>query len=98
MKDPGNAIYRLRTVFDLEAVRAVRDAVSHEVDAAARKLAEEMDSGELGEEALSARKRHAQGLRERVSMYEGILGETLEQLRQAISDAEEAVCLASLSI
>lgn len=91
-----NCVYLLRYPMDADAMRAVKDAVTEQVSDAATKLQAEVVSGELGERALHAREKLAVELRDKIALYEGILGETLESLRESLDVAEQATAAAIL--
>jgi hypothetical protein len=97
-KDKPNNLYVLQNVYDDEAVRAVRDAITSEVMAAAARLNAEIRSGELQERALENRRREAEELRRKISLYEGLLSLGLEQLHQAVDHAESAAAVAALQL
>jgi len=83
-----NSIYMLRTIMDESAIKAVRDAIVHEITSAAALISEEIYSGELGEEALKNRQNRALKLRQRIGQFEGFLGETLETLKGIVQSME----------
>ncbi len=85
-----SAIYRIEHDFDSESVRAVRDAVIEEVQAASARLKKEILSGDLGERALETRQCQAEELRRKVELYETLLGEGLESCKAVIEEAANA--------
>jgi hypothetical protein len=90
----GNNVYMLRTLLDEEGIRAVKDAIVSEITDASDKLAEQIASNDLGEQALTKRQIVAASLHARVTQYEAILGEALDTLHQVIRLAEEAAASA----
>ena len=93
-----NAIYRMANVMDGEAIRAVRDAVVAEVQNEAARIDREVQSGELGEKALENRKEQAQELAKKIHLYEELLGCGLQNLVTAVERAENAACVAALTL
>lgn len=85
-----SAIYRIEHDFNSESVRAVRDAVIEEVQAASARLKKEIMSGDLGERALETRQYQAEELRRKVELYESILNVGLESCRAVIEEAANA--------
>ena len=96
VKETGNSVYLLRTVMDEQAVRAVRDAIVHEVTTAAAGIAEEVASGDLGEQAIENRQARLKVLHRRVGQYEEFLGEALDTLHQIVEQVEQATVLTAL--
>lgn len=92
-----NRIYLLRTIMDHSMVRAVKDAIVNEVSTAAGRIATEIASGELGEDAMETRKVMAGQLRDKVKEYEGILGEMLEGLSSVVDSVEQSALVVALS-
>lgn len=91
----GNQVYMVRTVMDAKTVRAVNDAIVEEVLKASGALADEIRSGQLGEQALETRKQRAKALHSRVTEYEGILGQAMRHLHDVIGIAEMAAASAT---
>ena len=91
-----HAVYTMRNAMDADAVRAVRDAICHEVLAEAGRLKDEIRSGELGERAVEGRKAQAAELRKKVDLYEGLLNVGLTELKKACEDAELAEATATI--
>jgi hypothetical protein len=91
-----NAVYVLRHRLDADAVRAVRDAVVHEVQLEAQRLAEEITAGDLGGRALETRKNQLLALREKVNLYEDMLNVGLNGLHQVLDRADQATATATL--
>lgn len=91
-----NAIYVLRYRMDTDAVRAVRDAVVHEVRLETQRLADEVSTGELGNRALETRKSQLGSLRAKVNLYEDLLSVGLNDLHRVLDRADQATATASL--
>lgn len=88
--------YTLRTLMDEKATIAVKDAIISEINASLDALNAEIATGELGDEALTNRKKAANALHARCAMYEGILSEAMPTLHQAITQTEIAATTAAL--
>ena len=91
-----SAVYLLRHRLDADAVRAVRDAVVAEVQAATARISEDVAVRDLGSRALETRQQQAHDLREKVLLYEDLLSVGLADLHQAVDSADQAVATASL--
>lgn len=85
-----NKVYIMRTVMDLQTVRAVSDNIADEVLKANQDLQDEICSGKHGEKAVLNRLEKARGLHKRVRDYENILGKTMQGLHDALLVAETA--------
>lgn len=93
-----NACYLITHMMDGDAIRAVRDAIMAEVEAEARRINTDIDSGELGQRALERRQFEAEELRNKVILYEEMLGIGLTSLRQTIDETDIALGKATLLI
>jgi hypothetical protein len=91
-----SAVYILRHQMDADAVRAVRDAIVSDVQGQVASIHEEVLSGELGEKALETRRQQAEMLREKIALYEDLLGVGLSLLRAAVDQADQAAGAAVL--
>jgi hypothetical protein len=91
-----SSVYLLRHRLDRDAVRAVRDAVVHEVRAEAERICAEVNTGELGGRALEARHKQAGELRQKVLLYEDLLSVGLQGLHAAVDQADQAAATAAL--
>ena len=91
-----NAIYLIRHPLDADALRAVRDAIAAEVRAESGRILREVTSGELGERALEHRQQQAADLRQKIGLYEELLGVGLEQLHRAVDEADQAAGVAAI--
>ena len=91
-----SAVYLLRHRLDADAVRAIRDAVVTEVQAATTRISDDVKAGDLGSRALETRKQQACELRDKVLVYEDLLSVGLAELHRAIDVADQAAATASL--
>lgn len=89
-------VYYLRHELDADAVRAVRDGIVGEIEAASEKMHADVLSGELGDRALATRKKEAGELREKIALYEQLLGTGLEHLHAGLEKVEQAMMAATL--
>lgn len=92
----GNAVYCIPHELGVEAVRAVKDAITQEVTQESSRLHEEIISGELGERALENRQLQADLLRDKIALYEEILQVGLGSLREGLDKAEQAAVAARI--
>jgi hypothetical protein len=83
-------VYCLTTEMTGETIRCVKDSVVVEVNAATDTLLEEVVGG-MGEEALKRRKAVAAELHRKVSMYEGYLSTSLDDLHSSLAKVEELI-------
>ena len=91
-----SAVYLLRHRLDGDAVRAIRDAIVTEVQAATARISDDVKAGDLGSRALETRKQQAHELRDKVLLYEDLLSVGLAGLHRAIDVADQAAATASL--
>jgi hypothetical protein len=97
--DGGTAVgYAITHQLDGDSVKAVRDAIVHEVTSEAKRLTEEILSGDLGEKAIKSRKAEAAVLKRKVSEYEQLLGVGLDRLRKTLDSVEQTDAVAALLI
>jgi hypothetical protein len=95
--DGGRSVgYCISHELDEAAVLAVRDALVAEVTAETRRIAGEIQTGELGERALESRKNEAAALRQKVIRYEGMLNVALDGLKEGLESIEQSQALAAL--
>ena len=91
-------IYAMSLQMTVDTARAVRDGLMAEILAETRKIADEIDSGECGEQALANRKARAMALEAKVSEYEKILGEALPTLTAACEEAQKLAFAAMMKV
>jgi hypothetical protein len=95
--DGGRSIgYCITHELDEAAVLAVRDALVAEVTAETRRIAAEIQSGELGERAIDSRRAEAARLKLKVVSYEGMLNVALDELKKGLDSIEQSQALAAL--
>jgi hypothetical protein len=82
--DGKNRVSVMTAVFDESTVRAVADGLRAEVEAEAKRLSEEILSGELGDKAIESRTAEAVSLKKKVERYEADLGILLGGLHEAL--------------
>ncbi len=81
---------------DVDAVRAVKEAIENEMTSEAKKIWEEVSSGELGQRALANRQEQAEAMSEKLSLYESLLSSSLEASRTIIENARNAAAAAAM--
>ncbi len=91
-------IYRLKNVMDAEAIRAVRDAITTEIQADVSRIEAEIRSGDLGELALEHRQDEAKQLAAKIKVYEDLLGEGLTTLTMATDRVLNSASAAALTL
>jgi hypothetical protein len=88
--------FMIRHKMDKDAVQAVRYAICTEIKEEAEKIAGEVANGELGQVALGTREMVAGALAEKLTEYESILGESLDELRGLVDRVSAAAMTAKM--
>lgn len=95
----SSSVFLMRSVADLDAARTIRAGIIADIEAELAQINKDLDEGGLGERALQERAGRAKRLYKKLAEYEGLLGETLADVRTKIDAAStaavEAVMLAS---
>jgi len=76
-----HAVYEVPALRSEEAVRAILDALLQEADSELDRMGEEIETGGMGPKALRTRERRCERLLDKVGEYEGLLGRSLDELR-----------------
>lgn len=93
----GNTtIHTLRNVMDASAIKAVRDAIVAEANAAAEVLTEEINSGRHGPKRLRTKERDAVAMIEKVERYEAMLDVALGDVRKTLDGVKDAAAAAAV--
>lgn len=92
----GSRVYRISHDFDDEAVKAVRDAVIHEIQSETQRIEDDVMNGDLGKRALESRELEAQAMRAKVQLYQGLLSTGLDALTTHLDALEQSIATASL--
>jgi hypothetical protein len=79
-----------------DAVKAVGDAIRHEVKTETSRLQREINSGELGDRAIENRRLEIAALKAKLADYEDILGVTLADVKQGADDADQSDAVGAL--
>ena len=90
----GNKITTVRAAMDEGTARAIRDALTKEVQEQAAKLLDDVSKGTLNDVQLQSRAKQAQELVDRVTLYSSILNEGLEGLKSVAQLANGAAAAA----
>jgi hypothetical protein len=90
----GNKITTVRAAMDEGTARAIRDALTKEVQEQAAKLLDDVSKGTLNDGQLQSRAKQAQTLVDRVNLYSSILNEGLEGLKSVAQLANGAAAAA----
>jgi len=80
----GHTLCEIPAMRSEEAVSAILDAVQREAESEAMAMEEEL-SGGLGNRAITTRISRTEAVEAKVSLYEGLLGSSLETLRSRLS-------------
>lgn len=94
----ATTLYTLTVLKDEDAVRAVRDAITAEIEEQATAIMDDVMKGTLGERALDTRKSQAIELRKKIAMYEDLLETGLGALTALADKAELAAAEAALTL
>lgn len=92
----GNKITTVRAAMDEGTARAIRDALTKEVQEAAAQLLDDVSKGTLNDTQLQVRAQRSQALVDRVNLYSSILNEGLEGLKNVTLMAKGAAMGAAL--
>jgi hypothetical protein len=92
----GNKITCVRCAMDAGTARAIRDALTREVQEEAAKLLDDVSKGTLRDAQLQVRAQRAQALVQRVDLYSSILNEGLEGLKNVARLAHGAAAAAAM--
>lgn len=90
----GNYLYGVRVALDDDTLKAVKDAVTNEMGAAAAGIEARVNGGTLGVKALNTQVENAKELKAKIGAYEKLLETTLQDLRQSVEQAESAAAMA----
>lgn len=91
-----HTIYMIAHPLDHDSARAVHDAITAEIAAAAEAITAEIAASELGERALEAREDRAAALAAKAAEYENILGQSLARVKELCEQARLAAASARL--
>ena len=92
----GNKITTVRAAMDEGTARAIRDALTKEVQEEAAQLLDDVSKGTLNDTQLQVRAQRAQVLVDRVNLYSSILNEGLEGLKNVAQLANGAAAAAAM--
>ncbi len=90
-------VYRLPTLKTKDAVRAVVDSLTTEVDAQVSKATGEVISGDLGIRALNTKASFARTLGSKIKQYEDMLGIELGKLAASVDRLDQQIVAATLA-
>lgn len=86
-------IYKASMLVDADSVKIVRDAIQQEIFQESERMLKEMQDHDLGERAMKHRLEHLVSLQDKVTEYEGIIGQSLNHLAQALDNVKTATGL-----
>jgi len=92
----GNEITTVRAAMDEGTARAIRDALTREVQEQAARLLDDVSKGTLNDAQLQSRAAQSQALVDRVELYSSILNEGLEGLKAVAQLANGAAAAAAM--
>ena len=94
---PGSQFIVLTVKRDEDMLRAVKNGISIEIVHALKTLASELDNPKLGKRALKSKQKKVQVLKDKVSIYEELIGGTLKNLEDACDVASNLVAQTELT-
>lgn len=83
-------VYMATMKVDAESIRVVKDAIQREILGESQKLLDELTTGELGERAVESRLTMLKELKAKVEEYEGVVGDSLKHLTEALDNVMTA--------
>lgn len=93
----AHAIYEIPALPTKSAVEAILDAVSREAADEAKKIEEELASGELGVRAMETRTACAEAMERKLAKYEELLGRSLSDLTDRLETIRGNLAVAILA-
>jgi hypothetical protein len=93
----GHRLHEIPAMRTEQAIAAILEAVSLEAEGIAAELEEEL-TGELGERALRTRATRCKEVREKVRLYEGILGRSMGALQSRLEALDAGIAAAALAV
>ena len=90
-------VYILTVTQDLDLLNAVKEGLTKQISNELKDLVSDAQSKNLGERALQARQGQAIDIKKRLQEYEGVLGETLDNLHEACDMAKSVAAEALLN-
>jgi hypothetical protein len=92
----GNTITTMQVAMNAGTARAIRDALTKEVQEEAAQLLDDVSKGTLNDTQLQVRAQRSQALVDRVNLYSAILNEGLEGLKNVAQLANGAAAAAAM--
>ena len=92
-----NRVLGMRTTSEGGTLDAVCFSLTTKVEKMLEGLKDDLEHGDLGKRGLASRERQAQELDSFIQKYEGILGRSLQDLRDRAQEAESAAAVALLA-
>lgn len=92
----GHKLFEVPALRSDEAVEAILDAVIREAEGEVGSMETELDTEDLGERALRTRQNRCERMREKVKLYEELLGKSLEGLHKRMEGLEASITTAIL--
>lgn len=86
-------VYKASMLVDTDSIKIVRDAIQQEIHQESARMLKEMQDHDLGERAMKHRLDHLVSLQDKVKEYEGIIGQSLQHLAEALDNVKTATGL-----
>jgi hypothetical protein len=87
----GTMVHVMQTAADASSLRAIKEGILADIQSDVDQIMKDIETGDLHEAALEAREARADSLRKRLLEYEGILGETLGDMRKVLDITKESI-------
>lgn len=92
-----NRVFEVPALTSEEAVDAILDAVAQEAEQAAAKMEEALHAGELGARALRGRADRCDAIKQKVEMYEQLMGRGVARIHERLDGLRQNLVVAALA-
>lgn len=93
-----NSVFLMRSVADTDSMRSIRHSLMDEMTRTLAEINGEISDNTLGERALDERVRRAMALKDKLTEYETLLGESLAEAKATIDATKQAAVTAKLQL
>lgn len=97
MQAGGHSLYEVPALPTDQAVTAILDALTSEIDGEVNRMQTELDEGDLGGRALQTRRERCDGLAVKLGAYTALLGGKVDGLRDQVTALQGQVAAAALA-
>jgi hypothetical protein len=93
----GHRLFEVPAMKTEKAVEAILAAVLAEAETAVVRLETDLDTGDLGTRALHTREAACEGMRQKLELYEGLLGRSMDAMGARLEGLKAGLVAAALS-